>query len=174
MLEMLFISISIIDFSNSCDWQQLSSLLKSTVEVKKLKFERISSAPQLQNICLVTKKSGHQLLYSFGKQWSRIIISCSLDFEPKISAKKCGLYTSFYGRFWHFFTQTFLFCTTVESSSFCFCIVYCQLSWLREEHIAISLRFVHHKINVTFIWSQHIYPNLHVTVFIDSIWNNPL
>ena len=26
-----------------------------------------------------------------------LYISCTYDFEPNISAKKCGLYTSFYG-----------------------------------------------------------------------------
>lgn len=39
MLKVSFKSMFLINLSNSCDWQQLFSLLKPTVEVKKLKFE---------------------------------------------------------------------------------------------------------------------------------------
>ena len=81
MLKMPFKSIPVIDFSNSCGWQELSSSLKPIVEVQKLKFEwKWSAAQSQEKVCFSNhtvvywRKSGHQNCIDWRKTcpWSGV------------------------------------------------------------------------------------------------------
>ena len=52
-----FQRFSLINFPIPCDWQQLSSLLKPTVERKWRNFNENKRMWTIQNVCLVTKQS---------------------------------------------------------------------------------------------------------------------